>query len=412
MNKQLTKYSNREMKLSFKNWFYPLIVSKLNKKRALKSKLGDMENIAGLTEKEEKLERLFQQLRNCEEQYQNIFEKSPVGIVVVEPNTGAIVDANQVLLDILGYSLDELRQLTANNLIPRHFINETKVHLKKVEKHDRVTFEAECIQKDGSLVHVEITLNWNMYGDALPVIMAVVNDITERKKGEKELKQKNRELEQFAYLAAHDLKAPVANFYSLLSLLKDEDAVKEKSIGLFDKTFASVMQMQKTIKCINEVIDVKNNLDLKYEELKFHAVLEDVLIGIGNSIKKNGVKIDADFSLCETIHFPPVHLHSIFQNLLTNSIKYRKNDVAPFIKIWTRMENKTVCLVVKDNGKGIDMKTYGHKLFGLFQRFHLEEEGKGIGLHLTRAIVENNGGHIDVKSQPNMGAEFTIYLKQ
>ena len=84
----------------------------------------------------------------------------------------------------------------------------------------------------------------------------------------------------------------------------------------------------------------------------------------------------------------------------------------PIIHISTREENDTVCLVVKDNGKGIDMNNYGHKLFELFQRFHLEVDGKGIGLHLVNAIVENNGGHIDIKSQPNKGAEFTVYLKQ
>ncbi|MEN7547404.1 CheR family methyltransferase [Rapidithrix thailandica] len=243
-------------------------------------------------------------------------------------------------------------------------------------------------------------------------------DVTELKKIEKklvskakELERSNRELEQFAYVASHDLKAPITNLVALLDAIQQQNGIKEDSMNLFDRLKTSVSRMSNTIRVLNEVITLKKNLDLKPEKVKLPVVLEDVLSGINDQVESNQAEIKTDFKACDTILFPEIHLRSILQNLITNAIKYKKAKEYPIIEIHTAIEDEQVCLSVKDNGRGIDLDEYGRKLFGLFQRFHLDTEGKGIGLHITKSIIENYGGRIEVDSKVGKGTTFKLYLK-
>ena len=127
-------------------------------------------------------------------------------------------------------------------------------------------------------------------------------------------------------------------------------------------------------------------------------------------ITSSGAVIQADFTKCRFIYYPAVHLKSIFQNLLTNAIKYKQNGHPPKIDITTCCEDKFVVLEVKDQGMGIDMNLYKDKLYGLFQRFHTHVEGSGIGLHMIYSIVESYGGRIYIESEVNKGTIFKIYL--
>ena len=226
-----------------------------------------------------------------------------------------------------------------------------------------------------------------------------------------ELKRKNQDLQQFAYLAAHDLKEPIGNISSLLSMIMEEDGIKKDSKELFEKTFRAVEQLRKKVGNLNEVIAVKDKFNLDPEELSFNSILEEVESIMEVDFKEKNTKINADFKGCDTIRFPKIHLVSILQNLISNSIKYSQNGKTPVIEISTSKCKGFVCLTVKDNGRGMDLDVYGNKLFKLFQRFHLDEHGKGIGLHLVNEIVENYGGYIEVNSEVNIGTTFKIYLK-
>jgi signal transduction histidine kinase len=110
------------------------------------------------------------------------------------------------------------------------------------------------------------------------------------------------------------------------------------------------------------------------------------------------------------VRFPALHLQNILQNLITNAIKYRKPDVDPVIEIKSRRLKEFIRLEVSDNGSGLDLDQHGKKLFGLFKRFHLNTEGKGIGLYITKSIIENYQGKIEVESTPGEGTSFRIYF--
>ena len=242
--------------------------------------------------------------------------------------------------------------------------------------------------------------------------------VTELKKVEqqlmgkaRELERSNRELEQFAYVASHDLKAPITNLVALLDAIKSQDGINENCSDLFDRLRSSISRMSNTIRTLNEVITLKKNLDLKPERIDLKTTLDEVLSSINDQVENSKAEIITDFSICDTLMFPEIHFRSILQNLITNAIKYKKPKEHPIIEIRTDVEDRQTCLYVKDNGRGIDMNEFGNKLFGLFQRFHLDTEGKGIGLHITKSIIENYGGRIEVDSQVGRGTTFKLYLQ-
>jgi signal transduction histidine kinase len=105
-------------------------------------------------------------------------------------------------------------------------------------------------------------------------------------------------------------------------------------------------------------------------------------------------------------------MESILMNLITNAIKFRKPDIAPKITIKTSILNDTVQLHVIDNGMGMNWEKVKNKIFGLYQKFHNNSEGKGMGLYLVRAQVTALGGNIDMETQENLGTVFTITFKQ
>lgn len=104
------------------------------------------------------------------------------------------------------------------------------------------------------------------------------------------------------------------------------------------------------------------------------------------------------------------YLYSIFYNLISNSIKYKQTNKAPVIQIKNTIDKEKIIISYVDNGLGIYLKQHGEKLFGLYKRFHLHIEGKGLGLFMVKTQVEVLGGNIHVKSEPNVGTEFIIEL--
>lgn len=224
------------------------------------------------------------------------------------------------------------------------------------------------------------------------------------------LERTNKELEEFAYISAHDMKSPVANITGLLRLLEQKDGIKETHAYLFQLLKRSTAQMQKTIQALNEIILFKKTLTLQPEEIKFEDIFREVWESISELLVSSEAVIQTEFSQCPNISFPSLHLKSIFQNLLTNAIKYAREGSAPMIEITTAYEGQCIVMKIKDKGLGMDLPLYKDRIFHLFQRFHTHNEGTGIGLYLVHSIVEAYGGRIDVQSQVGEGTTFTIYF--
>ena len=227
----------------------------------------------------------------------------------------------------------------------------------------------------------------------------------------KQLAKSNEELAQFAYVASHDMKTPISNLIRLIELLEELEGIKPFCTELFEKTKQSVQRMNKTIRTLNEVIAVKQNHNtITKDNIYFEEIFDEIKTSFDYQIETTGAEIHADFSDSPALIIGKIHLESIFQNLLSNALKYRLPSRPLQIEVKTHRKNDFVCLSFSDNGEGIDLEKYGEKVFGLFQRFNLSEEGMGVGLHMIKSIVENCGGYIDIKSQPLHGTSFHLYF--
>ncbi|MFN3444895.1 MAG: PAS domain S-box protein [Bacteroidia bacterium] len=238
----------------------------------------------------------------------------------------------------------------------------------------------------------------------------LANANVEQEKLTNDIIQRNQDLEQFTFIISHNLRAPAANIIGLAEILQEETLKPEEQKEVLKGLSSSISGLDAVIKDINSILQIKREVNDKKELISFSTLVNDILISIRNPIDINHVRIRSDFSEVDEIFSLKVYMYSIFHNLISNSIKYRKPNEQPLIEIKSKKEDGKIILTFKDNGLGIDMKTKGDKVFGLYKRFHSHVEGKGMGLFMVKTQVEAIGGTISLTSEPNKGTEFKITL--
>ncbi len=226
-----------------------------------------------------------------------------------------------------------------------------------------------------------------------------------------ELEKANKELEEFSYVAAHDLKAPLIGVNTLLNMIKDEDIVGEASKKIFGMVKTSFTGLQSTVVSLNEIIAIKATLGEVKEQLNFEKVFEEIKEGLAYQIDANGVVINKDFLQCPEIKYSKLQLRSVMHNLLDNAIKYRDPNRPLQIEVKTELINNTIRFSMADNGLGFDSANPPEKVLGLFNRLHTHVEGQGVGLYAINSLVSSNGGKIEIESELGRGTTFKVYLK-
>jgi PAS domain S-box-containing protein len=252
-----------------------------------------------------------------------------------------------------------------------------------------------------------------------------LRDITERKRSESQLYELNKNLqnytdeliasnkglEQFSYIVSHNLRAPVANIIGLAELIGlDMYSAKVKEEFL-QGILLNVKRLDDVILDLNTILQVKREVSEKREATDMQQMVDNIRSSIQSIIEKERVEIRTDFRAINELFTLKSYLHSIFYNLILNSIKYRQPDIDPVIRIKSTQNNGRIIISVQDNGMGIDLVKKGMHLFGLYKRFHHHVEGKGMGLFMVKTQVEMLGGKICVSSAVNKGTEFRIEFR-
>lgn len=246
-----------------------------------------------------------------------------------------------------------------------------------------------------------------------PVRLAgILRDITKQKKAEiertkmiEDIIQRNKDLEQFSYIVSHNLRAPLANIIGLNAELDYNSHTIEIKEMFKKELSANINRLDNVISDLNNILQVKKQINEKKETI----ILSDLVANIVSSIHiVENITIETDFDELNEFFTIKSYLHSIFYNLITNAIKYRRTDVDLLILITTKKIDDRLVITVKDNGSGIDLIKKGKEVFGLYKRFHSNIEGKGMGLFMVKTQVEALEGKIFIKSQVNIGTEFTI----
>lgn len=227
----------------------------------------------------------------------------------------------------------------------------------------------------------------------------------------RELRKTNSELEKFAYITSHNLRAPVVNLRSLTEMQSEETLSSELNAEITEKINYCVKQLDSTLNDLIEIVASKSGNDVKKEHLHLETELDQIIRSIGQQVNESGAQIQKNFTECESIFFSKRFLHSILINLLTNAVKYRSEKRKLVINLTTRIHKDHTILYFSDNGLGMNMEKYGNKIFGLYQRFHNKIEGKGLGLYIIKSQVEALDGKIEVDSKPDEGTTFKISFR-
>ncbi|MEY2924262.1 MAG: hypothetical protein RLZZ337_810, partial [Bacteroidota bacterium] len=303
--------------------------------------------------------------------------------------------------------------------------------MQKAVAGENVVYEWIIRRKDGRLVPCEVRLVKLPYNDRT-IIRTSIIDITERKKAEhllnlekrklqesnKELIQLNYQLEQqtnqlqeFAYISSHNLRSPAGNIRALLDFYNSDPS--EENLSLFlDKMDIVSDDLMDTINDLAEVVKIKNEVAKEVGTLNLKKLIDKAIDSLSEKIKQKKAEINLDLGDVQTIEASKPYMDSILLNLMSNAIKYSKDDIPPKISITAKKKNGEFELTFRDNGLGIDLTKFGSKIFGLRKTFHRHKDSRGVGLFITKAQLEAMKGTIALESTPNVGSTFRITIPQ
>jgi PAS domain S-box-containing protein len=360
--------------------------------------------------------------KESEAKYQGLLEAAPDAMVIVN-EAGDIALLNLQAEKQFGYGRDELVGRKVTTLIPEGFAERliadgTRTAAEALAQQIGMGIELYGRRKDGTEFPIEIMLSPLESAHGI-LVTAAIRNITVRKKAEEnllrtaeELKQKNDQLQQFAYVASHDLQEPLRMVASYTQLLGKRYAGRLDSDADEFISYAvdGCNRMQKLI--LDLLAYSRSGTDGKAQRVvSTEEVLQEALMNLRAMTEESGAVVTHD-SL-PTIVTNSGQLGQIFQNLIGNSIKYRSAST-PHVNISaTKNGAKGWTFAVRDNGMGIEPQ-YFEKIFVLFQRLHGREEfsGTGIGLAVCKKVVEQLGGTIWVESQPGKGSTFYFSLPE
>ena len=237
-------------------------------------------------------------------------------------------------------------------------------------------------------------------------IILVIQDVTERARLTEELREKNKELESFAYTISHDLRSPIVSIQGFSSILLSDfqDKLDDTGKRCLTRIQANVRQMEILIDDLLEFSKI-GRIAGAFEDIPSTEIIIDVLDVLSTQLKKRGIKVNVQSSL-PVIHCERIRIYQVFENLILNSIKYMGNTESPVIEVGCKKTDSFHEFYVKDNGIGIDPK-YHQRIFKIFQRLkEVDTKGTGIGLAIVERIAEIHGGSVRVESEKGKGATF------
>jgi PAS domain S-box-containing protein len=379
----------------------------------------------------------------------NIIKSMVDILIVVNPDT-TIKTVNQATLDLLGYEESEL----IRKPIKMIFTGEAEVELwSESLGHDNLVkrefiqnVEKTYLTKDGREIPVLFSCS-PMYdvGGKIEGIVCVAQDITERKRAEEEVKNKNlqlqrinKELEDFTYIVSHDLKSPLVNLQGFSARLSEtcketkkeleelsrlcqkldgkeaEEKIKEILENLENNVPLSLEFIKKSISKMDALI--KSILDLSristrrkpLECVDLNLMLKDIINALEYQIQEKNIQV-------KTLELPQVYcekerINQVFSNLLSNAINYIGENPRPKIEVGYEDKRESYQFYVKDNGIGIEEKHF-NKIFQLFKRVgEVEVKGDGMGLAYVKKIIQQHQGEIWVESKKYQGSTFYFTL--
>ncbi len=374
----------------------------------------------------EELQRSMHDIEQAQQKFKGLLESAPDAIVIMGEK-GTITLVNKQCENIFGYQKEELIGANMELLLPERFRSNQQEHPRLIHdipgvRSTDIGLEVLGRRKNGEEFPIEMSLSPLETEEGI-LVTAAIRDISEKKRMEKEIREanitlekkvhkrtaeleiKNKELEQFAYVASHDLQEPLRTTSSFVELLRKQyyGKLDENADRYIDYVIQASDRMKTLIK---DLLDYSRiGREKQFEPVNCNLALAEVLADLAKVIKENQAEINA--GQLPVVNAFPTELKLLFQNLISNSIKFQRPGIAPIIGISVSKQASHWHFQFHDNGIGID-KQYQQRIFIIFQRLHNRSvyEGSGIGLAHCKKIVELHGGKIWVESELGKGSIF------
>jgi PAS domain S-box-containing protein len=332
---------------------------------------------------------------------------------VVDAGSLRFLAVNLAALEQYGYSLEEFQHLTAKDIrVPE----DQPAFLQAVQELTE-TYQHfgqwQLVKKNGAVVHAEIYIHKVVF-QGKRAYLSLVLDNTARLKAEEdrnklieELTHQNLDLQQFAYITSHNLRAPIANIMGLVNLYDPENTQQENQ-QLIANLGESARNLDTVVRDLNDLLLIRTLPQEERQVVQLEKAFHFIRQSLHAEISASLARIQVDFTAAPEVVSVRSYVLSILYNLLSNALKYRSPDRDLHIKVQSAPEGDYTCLAVTDNGLGIDLAKNKDKLFGMYKRFHQHIEGKGLGLHLVKTQIETLGGSIRVQSEKDKGTTFKV----
>lgn len=370
----------------------------------------------------------LRELQFSESRFRRIFDSKMIGFLFWD-GAGKITEANDLFLQMVGYTRDDLRKgrMFVQQMTPPEYADVEELAMEQIKASGVCEpFEKEYIKKDGGRLPVMVgAADISDTGSVSGVTFVI--DITQRKKMEQEilelnrglesriqtrtqaLQEVNKELESFTYSVSHDLRAPLRAINGYAQMLEEDfhGKLDREAIRLLDAIKNNARQMGQLV---DDLLAFS-----RIGKISLSETLTDVTQLVNDLLKE--LLPTKDYQVKVLVHplgmvrADNTLLLRVFQNLISNALKYSSKKKNPEVEIGVREINGEQTWFVKDNGAGFDMAYYS-KLFGVFQRLHAQEEfdGTGVGLAIVQRIIQKHGGKVWAEGKIDEGATFYFTL--
>ncbi len=350
--------------------------------------------------------------RTVEEQFRMVVESSPNGLIIVDAEQ-TIVQVNPQTEKMFGYDRRDLLGRKIDVLIPARLSHNHGAYFNAFMAKPQIRAmgsgrDLYGLRRDGKEVPIEIGLA-PLVVDGKKMVLATVVDITERKKIEQAIHLKNKEMEQFVYIVSHDLKSPIVTSLSFIQFLR-EDLPKDVDGSILDSLNRLERANRRMAQLIDDLLRLSRigQIQLHLEEVNLSELVREVWTDLDAIAQPLNVAFQIEESL-PILQLDKFRMRQLFENLLTNSLKYGVSGEEPRIMVGATELETEWRLFVKDNGEGIAPE-YHQRIFGLFERLETHKEGTGVGLTIVARVSELHGGKVWVESTLGQGATFWISI--
>ncbi|MFP5212044.1 MAG: sensor histidine kinase [Acidobacteriota bacterium] len=355
-------------------------------------------------------------LRKSEERYRRLYEDNPTMYFTIDMD-GTVLSVNSFGAEQLGYTPEELvgkPVLAVFHPDDRDAVREQVGRCMENPMHV-ANWEFRKVRKDGSIIWVREAARavWRNDGTET-VILVVCEDITAQKAMEEKLRinaakleRSNQEVQEFAFIAAHDLQEPLRKIQLFSSMLQEKGPeTLEENLKWLKRMQKAAIRMQYLIGALMDYAKIAV-APRPFRTVSIKELIEDILIDLEDDIQESGACVEVG-----ELHMLDVdrrQMRQLFYHLIANALQYRAAR-KPVIRIYGKLESGSCTIFVEDNGIGFHEK-YLDRIFKPFQRLHSMDEGRmGMGLAICRKIVEHHNGMITARSKPGHGSTFIIKL--